>query len=164
MPTRIGLEQSYLFPIEPRDLAESIGLDWWAAKKLYDDKWLSFDPEITMIDNDGLEAEFRFLGSLVAAGCDWRMLKRILAKLERPYRYDLRRVHYSWEHQRWIDCCCVGDPQKMAEHIISNAEKEGDTDTLTLMRDEAQEALERLGETGEESPVDGRGRRDEEGN
>jgi hypothetical protein len=82
MLSKVNAHQMYLIPTDPRDLSESIGLDWWAAKKLYDDKWLSFDPETTMIDIDSAEAEFIFLGSLVAAGCDPHLLKHLVDGLE----------------------------------------------------------------------------------
>ena len=48
MPHRVDNGQLLLIPTDPRDLSESIGLDWWAAKKLHDDKWLSFNPETTI--------------------------------------------------------------------------------------------------------------------
>lgn len=91
---------SSLFYKDFRDLAESIGLDWWAAKKLYDDKWLSFDPEINTIDSSSKEAELIFLGSFlhVAPVCSGNMpispkkRKKCLSwNIVRPccqYRYD----------------------------------------------------------------------------
>ena len=88
-------EQLILFPKQPKDLAESIGLDWWAAKKLYDDNWLSFNPETAVIDDSKKETEFMFLGSLVAAGCDPPMLKRLLTDLKKPYCYDLSKMYYN---------------------------------------------------------------------
>lgn len=112
MVMRVNAEQLILIPIDPRDLADSIGLDWWAAMKLYDDGWLSFNPETTLIDNDDAVVEFRFLGSLVAAGCEPRMLARLLADLEPPYRYDLNSMYYDWARQRWED---FPEPPKVPE-------------------------------------------------
>jgi hypothetical protein len=59
--------QPFLFPRDPKEIAAAIDLNWWAVLKLYDDGWLSFNPE-SMITDDNMENEFVFLGSLVAAG------------------------------------------------------------------------------------------------
>lgn len=76
MPAGINAEQILLFPIDPRGLADAIGLDWWAAKKLYDAHGLSFDPETTLINTDGLDASSaRWWRQAATHGCSsacWR--------------------------------------------------------------------------------------------
>jgi hypothetical protein len=153
MPLRLDNGQMFLFSIDPRDLAESIGLDWWAAKKLYDDKWLSFDPEKTEINYTSMQSEFVFLGSLVASGCDPRILQRLLADLEKPYCYDLSRIYYDWSSRRWKDLPYHGTPEQVAEEIVSAFEEEGDTDSLADMREIVQEALSRLNENDEPGDI-----------
>jgi hypothetical protein len=58
MMSRVAGGQMFLLPQEPRELADHIGLDWWAARKLHDDQWLSFDPEKMLIESDAMRAEF----------------------------------------------------------------------------------------------------------
>ncbi len=99
--SRVAGGQMFLLPQEPRELADHIGLDWWAARKLHDDQWLSFDPEKMLIESDAMRAEFLFLGSLVAAGCDPHLLKRLLTGLEKPYSYDLSTIYYDWRTKSW---------------------------------------------------------------
>ncbi|MEW6187317.1 MAG: hypothetical protein AB1585_16410 [Thermodesulfobacteriota bacterium] len=147
---RIDSEQMSIFPKNPRDLAESIGLDWWAAKKLYDDKWLTFDPEKNLIDTNGKEAEFTFLGSLVAAGCDPPMLKHLLRDLERPYCYDLSRSYYDWSNRYWENLLFHGTPQQIAAKIISSFEDGEDLSSLENIKNYAQEAISRLNDEFEE--------------
>jgi hypothetical protein len=143
MPRRIDDHQLPLFPPDLRDLAKSIGLDWWAAKKLYDDKWLSFDPEINTTDSSSREAEFIFLGTLVAAGCDPHMLKRLLETLEKPYCYHLSGMYYDWAKRCWEDF-----PETEILDIVSEYEGSGDLDSLEELKGFVQGAMDRL--NGEE--------------
>jgi hypothetical protein len=151
MPRRLDRDkqQLSLFPTDLRHLAESIGLDWWAAKKLYDDKWLSFDPEINTTDSSSKEAEFIFLGTLVAAGCDPHMLKRLLETLEKPYCYGLSGMYYDWEKRCWMDHDL---PSQTAAKIVSEFEDEGDAASLTELKERVQEAINRL--NGDEGALD----------
>ena len=141
MPTKLNSGQMYLFPVNLRELADSIGLDWWAAKKLYDDEWLSFNPDQTQADNDLLEAEFRFLGSLVAAGCDPHILKRLLTGLEKPYRYDLSSIYYDWTTKEWKDLPKERNAQDVTSEFIQSLEEDGDYDQLREISDQVREAL-----------------------
>lgn len=143
MPQQLDYAQQSLFPTDLRDLAESIGLDWWAAKKLYDDKWLSFDPEINTIDSSRKKAEFVFLGTLAAAGCDPHMLKRLLETLEKPYCYNLSGMYYDWEKRCWEDHDL---PSQAAETFVSELEDDGDVDSLKELKERIQEAINRLNE------------------
>src|SRR2546422_10788685 len=71
---RVSAPQQLLFPVTPRSTCDEIGLNMWAALKLYEDGWLSFCPESTPRLDEAQEAELRFVGSLVQAGCDRPML------------------------------------------------------------------------------------------
>lgn len=141
MPRRLDSGQLSLFTTDLRDLAESIGLDWWAAKKLYDDGWLSFDPEINTINDSSKEAEFVFLGRLVAAGCDQRMLKQLLETLEKPYYYHLYGMYYDWAKRCWMDHEL---PPQDAAKIVSEFEDDSDAASLEELKELAQEAINRL--------------------
>ena len=145
MISRISSAQTFLFPITPRELASKIGLNWWAAKKIFDDKWLSFDPENTPIANEGTEAEFTFLGTLVAAGADPLLLDRLLNGLERPYQYDIRSSYYDWKAQCWNELPVQRNPYGVVAELISNCLEESDTHTLLGIRESVQDALGQLG-------------------
>jgi len=144
VPNRVDCSQLSLFPKDPRDLADTIGLDWWAARKLYDDEWLSFDPETSLIDNFGMETEFVFLGSLVSAGCTPRILSKLLNRLEKPYRYDIREVFYDWPSQTWKDLPSQITCEETAEEIICELEDQEDIDSLLEIKAMLQEAIDRL--------------------
>jgi len=124
MPSRVSDDQLSLFSYNAQKIADSLGLDWWTVRKLYDDGWLSFDPDTTPIDRDSMAAELHFLGSLVAAGCDARMLKRMLEGLERPYRYDTGRMFYDWHGRQWVDFAdeqhdCTAAKCTLVEELVS---------------------------------------------
>src|SRR5437660_11467286 len=84
---RVAAAQQLRFPTSARNICQEIGLNWWAAVKLYEDGWLSFSPETPRTLDEAQEAEMRFVGSLVVAGCDRNMLTLLLTGLARPYAY-----------------------------------------------------------------------------
>lgn len=98
---RVGPLQQLLFPCGPRAVCDELGLNWWAAIKLFEDGWLSFCPETTPQMDEGQEAELRFIGGLVIAGCDRRMLTSLLASLNRPYAYRASKLYYDWNVRCW---------------------------------------------------------------
>lgn len=72
-----------------------------AALHLFESGWLSFDPSATPDLNPVQEAELRFLGGLVAGGCDDSLLRYLLSGLIKPYAYRLDRLYYDWEARCW---------------------------------------------------------------
>ncbi len=101
--------QSMLFPLNeftrksltPAELCASINLNWMAAETLFQEGWLSFDPATARELNPAQEAELRFLGRLIVAGCHTSLLKQLLASLRRPYAYRLDQLYYDWEAGEW---------------------------------------------------------------
>src|SRR5882724_734988 len=98
---RLGGAQQLLFPSTPRAVCDEMGLNWWAALKLYEDGWLSFSPETTPRLDESQEAELRFVGVLVLAGCDRPMLATLLSRLPRPYAYQPGRLYFEWATRQW---------------------------------------------------------------
>jgi hypothetical protein len=90
-----------LFPFSPRAICDEMGLNWRAVVKLYEDGWLSFPPENTSRLDERQEAELRFVGSLVLAGCDRSMLTNLLSTLPKPYAYYGNRLYYDWVARHW---------------------------------------------------------------
>jgi hypothetical protein len=142
---RVSADQQLLFPANPRALCQDIGLNWWAAIKLHEDGWLSFSPAKTPRLDEAQEAELRFVGSLVIAGCDRSMLAVLLGGLPRPYAYDVKRLYYDWFTRSWR---LVPDPQENPESVftdwLENLVQCGDVSTLTGIGELAHDALARV--------------------
>jgi hypothetical protein len=142
---RVTAVQELLFPSSPRSLSEEIGLNWWAVLKLYEDGWLSFPPEHTAHLDEAQEAELRFIGSLVVAGCDRNMLTALLSRLAKPFAYDLKRVYYDWDARRWR---LLPDPRAHPEAAfgewVEGLVQTGDVASLNGIAELAQDALARV--------------------
>ena len=142
---RVAAAQQLLFPANPRAVCEKMGLNWWAALKLHDDGWLSFSPANTPRLDEAQEAELRFVGSLVIAGCDRGMLAILLDGLSKPYAYDATRLYYDWAARRWR---LLPDPHAHPEAIftdwLDNLADKGDVNSLTGILELGQDALSRV--------------------
>jgi hypothetical protein len=142
---RVAAAQQLLLPATPQAICEEIGLNSWAALKLYEDGWLSFSPETTLHIDEAQEAELRFIGSLVLIGCDRSMLGRLLADLPKPYAYDLKRLYYDWLAHRWR---VLPDPRAHPEAAFTDwletLVQAGDDGSLSGIVELARDALDRL--------------------
>lgn len=147
---RVSAAQQLLFPADPQALCEEIGLNWWAALKLHEDGWLSFAPQNTPRLDGAQEAELRFVGSLVLAGCDRQMLGLLLAGLPKPYAYELEQLYFDWGGRRWR---LLPDPRSQPEAVFADWIEElvqtGDVGSLTGIGELARDALARV--KGEET-------------
>jgi hypothetical protein len=143
---RVAAAQQLLFPAAPREVSGELGLSWWAVVKLYEDGWLSFPPEATAKLDEAQEAELRFVGSLVNAGCDRSMLALVLGNLPKPYAYDLKRLYFDWLTRRWR---LLPDPRSHPEAVFADwlelLIQTGDSNSLSGIGELAQEALSRVG-------------------
>jgi hypothetical protein len=137
--------QQLLFPSNPRSVCDEIGLNWWAALKLYEDGWLSFSPETTNRLDEAQEAELRFVGSLVLAGCDRPMLANLLRNLARPYAYLPGQIYYEWSTRQWKP---LPDPKANPEAAfmewLDSLVQSGDVSSLSGILELATDALSRL--------------------
>ena len=142
---RVPAEQQLLFPANPRVVCEQLGLNWWAALKLYEDGWLSYSPAHTPRLDEAQEAELRFIGSLVVAGCDRGMLAVLLSLLSKPYAYDAARLYFDWPARRWR---LLPDPHAHPEAVftdwLENLVTEGEVSSLTGILELGQDALSRV--------------------
>jgi len=137
--------QQLLFPYSPRAMCDEIGLNWWAALKLYEDGWLSFSPESTPRLDERQQAELRFVGSLVLAGCDRSMLTNLLSSLPKPYAYYGSRLYYDWAARHWR---LLPDPRanreaQFTDWLDSLVEKQ-DIGSLSGIVELAHDALARV--------------------
>jgi len=142
---RVPAAQQLLFPATPKAVCDEIGLNCWAALKLYEDGWLSFSPESTLRLDEAQDAELRFLSSLVLAGCDRNMLTVLLADLPKPYAYDLKRLYFDWAARRWR---ALPDPRAHPEAAFTDwlemLVQSGDVGSLRGIGELARDALARV--------------------
>jgi hypothetical protein len=141
MVDRISTRQCLLFPKEPHQLLEEVGMDWWTAITLFKDGFLSFDPRRTLMEWQEQELEFRFLAGLVAMGCDSRMLRRLLEGLEKPYSYDLTQMRFNWAEAEWENCY---EPEEIIEKHLEELTDEDDRDSLEAIETLVNKALEQV--------------------
>lgn len=99
---RVGKGQLSLFPLSARNVCRSMGLNWLTAIQLYKDGFLSFNPVTAKNMDSAQEAELKFLGSLIIAGCNKEMLQKLVRYLKKPYRYRHKSMYYDWVSQRWF--------------------------------------------------------------
>ncbi len=153
---RVTAGQQLLFPANPRAVCEQMGLNWWAALKLYEDGWLSYPPPDTPHLDEAQEAELRFIGSLVIAGCDRGMLAILLDQLTKPYAYDATRLYYDWAERRWR---LLPDAQAHPEGLfidwLDNLVGSGDAHSLTGILELTQDALSRVHVESSQPELDG---------
>jgi len=137
--------QRLLFPANPRAVCEQMGLNWWATFKLHEDGWLSFSPANTPRLDEAQEAELRFIGSLVTAGCDRGMLAILLNGLSKPYAYDAARLYYDWSARHWR---MLPDPHAHPEAVFTDwlerLVADGEVSSLTGILELGQDALSRV--------------------
>ena len=142
---RVTAAQQLLFPANSRVVCEQMGLNWWAALKLHEDGWLSFSPANSPRLNEAQEAELRFVGSLVIAGCDRGMLAILLNGLLKPYAYDAARLYYDWFARRWR---LLPDPHAHPEALfadwLESLVAHGEVNSLTGILELGHDALSRV--------------------
>jgi hypothetical protein len=142
---RVTAAQQLLFPASPREVCEELELNWWATLKLYEDGWLSFSPEDIVQLDEAQEAELRFVGSLVAAGCDRNMLTCLLAGLPKPYAYDLRRLYFDWGSRSWRALPDPGShPEAAFTDWLDTLVQQADVSSLSGIGELARDALSRV--------------------
>jgi hypothetical protein len=137
--------QQLLFASSPRAVCGDLGLNWWAALKLHEEGWLSFSPEKLARLDEAQEAELRFVGALVIAGCDRAMLTTLLSSLPKPYAYQPDRIYYDWLARRWR---VLAEPQPQAEGVFTDwletLVQKGDLGSLTGILELTNDAMARL--------------------
>ena len=142
---RVIAAQQLLFPATPRGLCGEMGLNWWAALKLHEDGWLSFCPESTARLDEAQEAELRFVGSLVIAGCDRPMLATLLGTLPKPYAYHAGHLYYDWYGRQWR---LLPDPRSEPEAVFAEwlelLVEKADTGSISGILELANDALARV--------------------
>jgi len=142
---RIHGDQGLLFPQSGLKLCDQIGLNRWAAAKLHDDGWLSFDPETTAQLTEPQEYELRFVGALVTGGCGPELLAELLKTLDKPYCYNGSHIYYDWAAKAWQS---IPDPrdeiETLVEEWIEELQESGDVGQLEQIKTQVDDALSAL--------------------
>ena len=99
---RVHKWQLSLFPCSVGDVCRRMGLSRSGALRLYENGLLSFNPVTAGKLNDAQEAELKFFGYLLLAGCNMKMLKQLTRYLRKPYQYRLDLMYYDWLSQQWL--------------------------------------------------------------
>ncbi len=106
--------------------------------------WLSFDVTQHETLQPALEAELEFIAAIARSGLNDALISKLLESLDRPYRYDPRRVAYSFR-DGWVQCPWEDDPHDVIEENIhdwlSHLLNEEETDRLRVLRDKIQSLL-----------------------
>lgn len=142
---RVATAQQLLFPTPPRVVCDQVGLNWWAALKLFEDGWLSFSPEETLVLDEAQEAELRFIGALVVGGCDRGMLGLLLSGLPKPYSYRGELLYYDWAARRWrLMPQAHPHPEAVFADWLDRLVENADLSSLTGIMELARDGLSRI--------------------
>lgn len=142
LPRIANSGQAYLFPVSPREVCKRIGLPWWAAVKLYEDKLISFNPEEIHALSEGQEAELCFIGALVVCDCSSDILSDLLATLESPYEYQHSRIYYDWPSKRWCELPEQEDPETIFYEWTTDLLASEDIETLEKIKEHVSTMLD----------------------
>ena len=124
----------------PRSVCDAIGLNWLAAAQLHERGWLSFDPASLEALTISQEAELRFLGALVAGGCDGSLLRKLLSELRPPYAYRLDRMYYDWQEGQWRLLPRSDELRERFDRWVDELVEQGDGAKLESMERKIQDA------------------------
>jgi hypothetical protein len=114
--------QRTFFPRNPKEVCEGINIKWWAALKLAEDGYISFDPEKIKELDDAQEAELVFVGS-IGRDCTRRMLNFLLSGLEKPYNFRHDQIRFDWQNRKW---CALPAPMDVFEEGYQQFKKKRD--------------------------------------
>jgi len=143
-PTLFPLGQFCAAPQTPKALCGALGLNWFAAEKLFADDLLSFDPNRTESLTIGQRTELHFLGALVVAGCAGSFLHQVLTDLKKPYSYRLDRIYFDWETQRWQILRGDIDVKLNFERWLDHLVEADELETLEGLRNSVDGAIFKL--------------------
>lgn len=142
---RVTGGQQLLFSRSARLLARELGINWWAVVKFYEDGLLSYNPEETFKLDEGQEAELSFLAALITSDCTPYVLDELLECLPKPFRYRHSEIYYDWSARRWRPLPLATEPEASFADWLEDLIEHGDRDALELLRDQVDDALQRIG-------------------
>jgi len=129
-------------PYTPRESSEKLGIKWQDVVMLYEEGYLSFDPEKTIIESEEQSLEWDFLARLIAGGCQKDQLALLLKDLEPPYAYDIRRIYFDWAFKKWRTIPRLKSLAAFVEDAIDETFDDDDIDTLYELSSSIETAIE----------------------
>lgn len=144
-PARPVPAQLALFPTTPRGVCEDIGLNWIAARRLHRLGHLSYDPANVDVLDTAQDAELRFVGTLVVAGCDEEQLQRLLANLTAPHSYSHESAYYHWSSGSWL-ALNEASPDETFDCWLERAVADGDAAELGRAGERIRSVLDAWGD------------------
>jgi len=139
---RVESRQIAIFSRDLRLVAAEMQLDWHSARELWTAGFLSFDPDVTVPGDEAREAEFVFLGSLIAAGLSHAALAVMLRGLRRPFAYDISRIYFDWRARCWRLMPVHEDPEAAFFALLARLDPRHEAAVLLEIRDMADNALD----------------------
>jgi len=130
--------------ITPPEVCQRIGLNWMAARELFQRGWITFDPAVLEGMTSAQAAELVFVGSLVAAGCDDAILRQMLAELTPPYSYRMDQVYYDWTARQWQLIPTETNRREMFDHWVDDLVESAQMDKLEHLRGSVDSAIREL--------------------
>jgi len=130
----------------PQGCCQQLGLNWMSALDLYEKGMLSFDPREAGPLTRSQQAELKFLGRLVCAGCCQSMLSSLVAPLEKPYTYSLDRMYYNWETQEWRLLEDTEDIEARFDEWVDELSSWGEVNVLERLQGHLKQAIESVQE------------------
>jgi hypothetical protein len=128
-------------PVAPADVCRRIGLNWVAALRLHDKGWLSFNPKEVSALTTAQQAELRFLGILVVAGCDEALLPELLRGLRKPYAYRIELMHYDWQERGWTLLPSDAEQRDRFSYWVERLEESAELDELEEIKHRVERAI-----------------------
>ncbi|MFC1559065.1 hypothetical protein ACFL39_00555 [Gemmatimonadota bacterium] len=135
----------------PREVCNSIKLDWGVAIRLSQEGWISFDVQkegrLSFTQHD----ELVFVGALTAAGINNQMLKILLNGLTFPYCYPIHQVYFDWRRLEWQPLVTIPDEydEELFNVWADNLVSDDDIQTLTAIAQKTLECIEDIGKKTE---------------
>jgi hypothetical protein len=111
----------------------------------YKSGYLSFDPPAYDELNNRQEIEFHFIGSLFKSELSLTSVESLLARLEKPYCYNLQSVYFDFMKNDWEYQLRIPEVEEQIEELIDNEEN----NVLLEIKDQIEEYLDGLDENEE---------------
>ncbi len=145
MIRQVQNSQESLFNTSVDELLKQYKITPAIVTEWYQSGYLSYDPLAYDELDEGQEIEFHFIGSLFKSGLSLKSVETLLARLEKPYRYDLQSVYFDLLKNDWEYQLRIPEVEEQIEELIGNEEN----DVLLEIKDRIEEYLDGLDENEE---------------
>jgi len=142
MIRQVQNSQESLFNTSVDELLKQYKITPAIVTEWYQSGYLSYDPLAYDELDEGQEIEFHFIGSLFKSGLSLKSVETLLARLEKPYRYDLQTVYFDFLKNDWEYQPTIPEVGEQVEYLIWDKE----VDVLLEIKERIEEYLDDLEE------------------